>query len=69
MKSITRHWVLLLLVFVVSAWACRGFQLAWQQSSPGAAQQHATPTPQSVLPALPADLPANVWAFQFSRFD
>ncbi len=63
MKIIARYGWLLLLVFLVSAWACRGFQLAWEQTSAGAVQHQPVVTPQKAKSSLPANLPANVRAF------
>jgi hypothetical protein len=51
-----------LLLVVGGVWLCRGFELAWQQTTPGE-RSPAGVTPQGVPSELPTGLPANVQAF------
>jgi hypothetical protein len=54
---------LLLVVVILGLWFCRGFTLAWQQTTPEHPAPVGSVTAQAALSRVPAGLPSNVQAF------
>jgi hypothetical protein len=61
-KALGRCFLLLMLV-ILGLWFCRGFTLAWQQTTPAQPVPIGSVTAQAALSRVPAGLPSNVQAF------